>query len=320
MAIKGKTRPDSVGFEKKIGIAEFRLVAINPTLEEIKKFYPNNTSEKEPNYVFEKADDEGSYTIANIVLYLKDQDDVINKTNILTNSRFWKSKEGKYQFINSVGNTLWAKDEEDIKVMLNSSSISDGYKTYIASFIKRPYRKALNGEGDLYDFLQKFTKLDTRDPEAELIYNTKKWFNGDFSELQKDLITPAFKDNTIVSIYEITSKKVEAHPDESTGEILPESWKFYQGIYNKFLPGSYISSFAPGKKYSKYVQSWVDQLTGANGSKNFFAKRVNDKYVIELAREYVESENPVLAQTSIHGEGETTGEQDGHIGIDDLPF
>lgn len=315
--IKGQQR-QNVEFSKQIGIAEFNLVAINPDLTDLKELFPNMTLEKEPKYVIEKSDDDGDYQLASINLYLEDtKTKMVNKTNILISSRERQSKDGKYQYINNIGNTVWAENEEELKDLATAKNPKEGYRTYVQNFLKRPYRVALNGEEAFYDFVQKYTRIDTRDTEAELYFSSKKWFKEDFSELQKDLLDPSYTNNTIVGTYEIVSKRVDAHTDETTGNIIPESWKHYQGIYNRFLPGSYLKSFNPGKTvYPKYVQSWIDQLIGDNGSKNFFAKKVNNKYVIELARDYVESENPLTSESSKHDEEDIPE----HVGKDDLPF
>lgn len=325
--IKGNQR-EQTEFTKQIGIAEFNLVDVSPDLARLKEIYPNSTSDKEPNYCVEKTDEHGTYTIANVVLYIKDQKGMTSKTNILLTSRQKISKEetdqtgnitkkSKYQYINNVGNTVWAESEDQLKALGTVSNPKEGYRTYVQNFLKKPYRIALQGEELLYDFAQKLTRLDTRDPEAELVFNTKKIFAGDFRELQKDLVNKSFETNTVVSTYEIVSKRIDAHEDEVSHDLIPESWKHYQSVYNRFLPGSYIKSFEPNKtSYPKYVQAWVDQLTGANGSKNFFAKKVNGHYLLELAREYNESENPLNAPTTLHEEVGTTSTET----IDDLPF
>lgn len=327
--INGKQR-EYTETVKKIGIAAFKLVGISPDLEGIKAIYPNSTNDKEPNYLMDKSDDKGDYTLSNIVLYLADAETgVINKTNILLSSRERISKDGKYQYINTIGNTVWAKNKEELEALATTSNPKTGFRTYVQNFLKRDYRIALNGEEAIYEFILKLTSLDTRDPEAELIYSTKKLLGGNFSELQKDLLSPNFKDNTVVSTYEIISKKIVAHQEESTdsttGEVtttmIPESWKHYQGIYNKFLFGSYLNAFNPGKTtYPKQVQEWIDQLTGANGSKNFSAPKVNGKYQITLARDYIEAENPLNEPTTLHTENEVAGNTSSSDMPDDLPF
>lgn len=319
MALKGK-QVEFTDFSKRIGIAEFKLVAISPDLEGIKKLYPNNTQEKEPNYIISKSDDKGDYEMVNIALYLQNvETQAIDKTNIMVFSRDRVSKDGKKQYINSVGNTLWAFSEDNIKEMLEDVNTKDGYKTYIANFVKRPYRVSLQGEDLVYEFIQKLTKIDTRDPEAEILYNNKKWFKNDFSELKKDLLSTTYKDNTIVGNYDIVSKRVDAHPDEQ-GNIISESWKFYQGIYNRFLRGSYMSSFTnPKSTYPKEVKTWMDMISDPqNGDKNFFAVKKGEKYIFELARDYVEGENPITSSNTKHEDNGENGQVPDNVS--DLPF
>ena len=331
--IAGKIR-EFDNFSKQIGIGEFSLIHVCPDLEQLKEIYPNAEKLVEPHYITSKSDDFGDYDIANIVFYLKNvKTGKIDKTNIMVSSRervAGEDKGFKPQWINNIGSTVWAKDENDLKSMVSDSTyrndkgqpLSDGYKTYLSNFMKRPYRKALNGEEQLYDFILKITKIDNRDPEAELVFNSKKWFAENFKELQKDLLDKSFASNTIVGCYEVVSKMIAAHPDPETAELIPESWKFYQGIYNKFLPGSYIGSFGTEKPYPKFVQAWVDQLCDPkNGSKNFFANKINGKINLTLARDYVESENQLVSDpTSKHEDVPNTPNVPEHIGVDDLPF
>jgi len=327
MALKGKQQ-EGISFSKKIGIEQFKLRAINPSLEELKKLYPNYTGEKEPVYTMDKSDDKGDYTLSNIILYLEDSEGIINKTNILLSTRIATSKEGKTQYVNTVGQTVWATSKEDVKSMVSNPNLSDGYKSYIQSFLKRDYREAYNGEEQLLDFILKYSRIDTRDPEAELIFNMKKLFAGDYRELQKELLIPSFADHKVISIYEIVSKKIESSVDENTGEITPESFKHYQGIYNRFLPDTVFYAFDPTykKAYPTFVQNWYKQLIGQYGSKNYFAKKVGDNYVLELVRDYVEGENPIDSASGLHTSEDTSATTSSpdpldHIGPkDDLPF
>lgn len=320
MAIKGKISTGASNYSKKIGVSEFKIVAINPTHEQMKellKFDGINA----PKY--SKEDEDGNKQIV-LSFYMQDVNDPdapsIPYNITITKKDNFSEGTMKYQYINSIGNTSWAKDDADLKYLASNLNSNEGYRTAMQSFLKRSYRVAKPGEEQLYSFLLKYTNLDIRDVEAELSYDLKKFFNENFKELENDL--KSYKENTITLVYTINTKKTAEVVNEETGEVTPASLKEFQGLYSKALPSGWSVYFSknPGKK-----STWVDtqlekfgnEIRGKYGCKGFFSLE-------SPARAYDPKENPMNDGSSIHQSEEVGAENtfgaSGNIGIDDLPF
>ena len=55
MAIKANASSTGGDFKKFVGVASFRVLGVNPTKEELEKFF-GRTMEKEPEYLKDKQD------------------------------------------------------------------------------------------------------------------------------------------------------------------------------------------------------------------------------------------------------------------------
>lgn len=318
--VKGKEKIAGTGFGKKIGVSEFTVLPMvcldKEKLGELLNFPEINQP------IYEKEDEDGKKQIV-VTLYLKDiNDDSVNPFQFtITKKDNFSEKTMKNQYINNIGATSWAKDDNDLKMLASNLNTNEGYRTAMQSFLKRPYRVAKPGEEQLYSFLLKLYNLDQRDPEAELSYDMKKFFNLNFKELEADL--KQFSNHTITANYVINSKKVEEKVDESTGEVTPSSYKEYQGIWKDVLPGGWSDYFK--KDHGKIndwvkgqIEKWGNNMRGEYGCKGYF--------ITEPVRAYDSKENPLHnSETSLHTESASFGNSNtsganGNIGKDDLPF
>lgn len=169
-----RERKDSTGgnFPKYVGYFEAEVVGINPTGKEWAEIY-GSEPKKEPEYL--KKKDDGT-TSLDVVVVLKDV-----KTKNLFQLRFWLKdikrvgkQSGKNQYINTIGKTDWAFDEDS----LHDYFLKDG----------REYRQAYEGEENFVKFLRTWLgNLNFNSSEAILQLNWKKLMNGNIDEW-KELI------------------------------------------------------------------------------------------------------------------------------------
>lgn len=209
MSIKGKAR-EQKEFVKKTGFFEGEVIAINPTRDKLEKIL-STTLEKDPEYLSKEEKDGKEIVKCSIVAWVKDV-----KSGELRNIRFFlknvekeNKDKTKKQYINSVGMTTWADNEDNLQDW----------------FVSRPYRVAHEGEEELYNFAVTWlNKLDTRDPETVLSFDWSKLIQGNVKEIA-DQITGEYS-GTICCLVTMRTVDKEGQPME------------YEQVYNKeFLPG-----------------------------------------------------------------------------------
>ena len=310
MAVKGKQR-EAADYSKKVGFDELNVIAFNPTKTELEDLL-NISDMKEPSYLgtYQNSATGKEFPKVAISIWLqgKESKALFNvRYNIINEVR--KNKDGsKMQFINAVGNTAWAADENELKSLSTEANTKEGSRKFYKEFISRDYRPALSGEEKLYDFLQKFTNMDTRALDTELSLDTKRLFKGNFSELQ-ELLESEFKDNTLCGCATVRAVK----PTPTTEDPNP-GFKEYQGMFDEFLPGGYIRYFQEGvKNRPDYVNKFIASMEGEHGCKDF--------YIVGPIRDYVAGEHPAMSgEGAQQATASTTQPVTAGEVIDDLPF
>jgi len=215
--IKRESTNTESKFNKKVGLFEANVIAINPTNEEYKDVLgiELNEESKATNYLGETRD---GNTYLRVDVWMQE---VKNKENFKV-SFFLEDRERenrdqtKKQYLNSVGMTSWADDE---------NNLFDWFKE------NREYRVAFIGEEDLYDFLRTWLgQLDYRSAETTLTLDWTKLMRGNVKDL-KDQVDGEWC-NSIVAMATVVTK-------ERDGETVE-----YQGVYNKaFLSGYTMRQF-----------------------------------------------------------------------------
>lgn len=208
---KGVATSDNTNFKRYIGIGKVRVVAVNPTAEEIKAIYDRSEVGEEPTYLSEY---EGTPTcrIHFIVKTVAEDNNGIDTTNTLRFSlrdeyRF-NSDKSKVQVIDDYGRTAWAVVNRDIT--FNPSNPKQfkvlGVPVYAngPADIAAKFRPMYAGEEALEEFIRTQLNLPmtrryvngvweakTGDALIDCIGvldNIDSYFKGDFSEL-KELMT-----------------------------------------------------------------------------------------------------------------------------------
>lgn len=156
---QGTESKEGASYDVYTGIAPFHLLAINPTLEELKKIYPERDEIQEPDYSFSRQEDDGSTTTGTwINVYLKTNvehreangiEAIMRAGYLLLNRPRTNTAGDKVQVINPYGETGWlTKEQFDNKelpqYMVNNKFVTEGM------------RPAYDGEEGLIDFLKAY--------------------------------------------------------------------------------------------------------------------------------------------------------------------
>lgn len=159
MSSFGKAQEVKEGVQRSLytGVENFKVVAVNPTKDEIEAIYGREIN-FDPEYVSvdQVSDADGEREAAQIRLdfYLSNEDDSIStKIQFYVTDTHHKSESGKYRVINSFGRETWL-DEDAIKTGQAPSNMSwynmDGVKVakrgetqviaFLVNLLNLPYK------------------------------------------------------------------------------------------------------------------------------------------------------------------------------------
>jgi hypothetical protein len=218
-----------VGSQLYTGLANLKIVAINPTFDEIKAMGIN--AQKEPEYLTQT--DKGDAKLR-IDFYLGSTNPAITfskslKTSLWLENRVRTNKEGtKVEWINKFGSNAWSKGLED----------EPSYQWFSAE----GQRKAIVGETDLANFVKAWANIDPKD--QAIFEDINALASGDLKE--------------VLSLY-------KAIPTNSVKHLLGVKDGKYQTVYTKFFARSYQTNYAAWKKalegdYGKFDADYQNDL------------------------------------------------------------
>ena len=285
MSIQGKTR-ENVEFkeqEKFVGLFEAKIVAVNPTIEQFKTLLNIELKEdsKQTDYLSENK--EGN-TVLRVDFWLENIKTSDNefpqrfkKTFFLEDNVRTNKDDDKNQYINTIGDTSWARNENHFKEMIADNSLSTGYRKFLTDFTKRDFREANQGEEKLYGFLRTWLgRLDYRDPDTQILQEWKKLMKGNVKEL-KDQIDGEYSTSFIA----LATIKTTEKTDEDGNINIVE----YQNIWDEFLPSYLLPNFSKvdynnaktisllteaDPKSLKYFEKFVVNINSQYGCKDYF--------------------------------------------------
>lgn len=248
----------------KVGLAEVKVIAINPNTEEYKDLLGIELKEesKAAEYLGESKDGNTTLRIDFWVEMVKTKKK--DKITIFLEDKVKANKDDtKNQYINEVGSCSWADDPNNLPDW----------------FVKREYRLANNGEEDLYNLVRHWLgNLDYRHESTEILAPWKDLMKGKVQhfrdQINGEYCTP------FVALYTV---KTVTKDDEV---------KEYQSIYNRaFLPSYLLKNFRlvdykkeevlqtlQNKKELKAYERFVLQVTGEYGCK--------DSYILKDIKDY----------------------------------
>lgn len=254
MAIGGNKRESTQQQEytKKIGLFEAKVVAVNPSAEEYLDALGIELKDgsKVTEYLGESGDGNTTLRVDFWLQEVKSGEKL--KVNFFLENKLKVNKDGtKKQFINNIGTTSWASDE---------NLLPDWFKG-------RDYRQAYVGEEELYGFLRTWLgNLDYRDASTVLQLDWKTLMKGNIKDI-KQQVDGEYCTNVVALA---TIKTVE-----KDGEI-----KEYQNVYNKaFLPAYALKQF----RVVDYSNPEVQNSLRTKKSKDL---KVHERFVVAVTGEY----------------------------------
>ena len=274
---------ENTNYPKKVGLFEANIIAINPTLEEYNTVLGMelNPDSKVTEYLGTTKDG-NTYLRVDVWLQdIKSQDNF--KVSFFLEDRERENRDGtKKQYINSVGMTAWAADENDLWDWFTKG---------------RDYRVAYIGEEDLYNFIRTWlSKLDYRHADTVLQLDWKKLMRGNISDLKSEV--GGEWGSTVVSLATVVVK-------ERDGET-----KEYQGIYNKgFLSGYAMKQFR--------LVDYTDQRTLSSlRSRKPRELKPHEKFVVQVTGEYGCKDYYILKEIEEYNPGDNLVASDSYISDD----
>ena len=228
MAITGNDSTEKTVREKTVwtGLAECKVIAINPTMKELNDI--GIPASQEPDYL--GKNDDGK-TKARIDFWLEIQGETQTKTkmSIWLEDELRTSGAGKPQWINKYGKTGWAASiEENLEWFLQDGA-----------------RQAYKSEEDMLKFFQAYLNViyNTKDKQYDecQIDDMPAIFNGNFSELQ-----------SIIRIQPTNTVRV------LLGAKVTDDGKVYQQVHNKFFEKTCVRA-----NFKNWQKQCVDAEYGA---------------------------------------------------------
>lgn len=313
MSVTGQVKEGQSNFTKYVGFFKGKVVAVNPTREKLNKLLGNDNDADEINYTGEK----NGINTATLTFWLEAEGHegvYIPYKIYIKNEPFVSKKNGvtKIQLINSTGDTQWVEvdDNWELGDEFDTTSLWDSFKffTNVIQWIspdgethekwrkgakpneveilgEKTVRPALIGEEELLNFMKWWLcygnkGLNLRHPQTNLLLDTKKWFLGNFKEL--NLIDQPFTSPFTALAYVRVDKN---NPD-----------KQYQQVFKKFLPSFFMQLISKGlnltKDYEKEQwKKFTEEVEGEHGISDCL-------YVYEPLREYDSEEDINAAKTT----------------------
>ena len=247
MAVKGKAREQKPDFVKELytGFAQVRVVAINPTRDELNKLFGKTEESEKDELVYLRKDKDGNEYLE-LTFWLRDEDSdkhFIQSIKLYNEERV--SRDGKkVQIINSTCGTSWVPFKLDKKGnptnVADEMLIQDWFLDYTNKdkevVGQKNWRKAIRGEEELGILLRTWLSMDWNDPETEVMVDIKKLFAGDLKDL-KDMIG----DGVFAKSFVILTG-VRTNENDST--------KKYQAIFSKsYLPSGFMTYIRDGNRF-----------------------------------------------------------------------
>ena len=249
---------DSIARKLYTGAENFKVVALNPTKEELEKLYDRELNFT-PEYLGETkvSDGDGERDVPQLRLdfYLANEDNsVTTKLQFYVANTHHKSQTGKYKVINAFGKDTWL-DQEAVQSKIAPSNM-DWYKMDGVKVAKRGEVELISALVNLLNLPFDLNKVS--DPsECYASITKEQWttlFTGDVSYLR--------------SIIESTNNKIGL----LLGVKTKGDGKLVQATFNRHTLRQYVISQTKATKF-KYILKDLheSQAAGAFGNVDFGA-------------------------------------------------
>lgn len=300
---------EDVVYNKYVGTGEVKVLAFNPTTEQLDALLEREAKEDREEIEYLKADvpvkykkdgEELETTATRLFVDVWTEE---KTTQTKTKTRFMltdfpaTNADGtKNQYINCIGQTTWIPigDEDSLPLWFTHWTKKDKASGEETHFPK-DFRIAKRGEAELYDFITKWTNISVWDStQSVFLDNNKKFWKGNMSELNS--LIPIFEDQTVLQQFGV---RTTTKTDEAGNEVTSE----YQSVFTRaFCQGSMMNKFNFHKR-TKFA-SLKDDKTVYN-LKKFVEAVTSEEYgfkdftVLDNFQVYDASANPLNSEKAV---------------------
>jgi hypothetical protein len=247
-----------------VGLERLQLIGVQPSIKEVEELL-GYTPEEEFEYLTE--DKEGKEQFRVKTIWKGDETgkyftkvDFITKKNSKTQEK--DGEEQKDWYINQHGDFQAVENVDDlftsftnfttIKWKSEDGKWKPGFgKDDIEEEIleeKKTHRKALEGELNFYGWAKKVQDIDFKDPEQSVLFDNKKLFKGNWSELEDKLLCEERKD--ILALLTVrTDKDGVEHQQIFTKHVLGGNM-----MINVKRGMSFTDKYGARKKWEKFLK------------------------------------------------------------------
>jgi hypothetical protein len=211
MGVKGQSQ--EVKNNLVCGVAEVKVIAFNPTLEEYEKIYgpkENEGSEevKEPEYLKQK-DGEEMLLATFIVEVVGGKFDGKKQKIVFPIIKKEDLKDsGNTLFVNDKGETSYIDLEENLKEFFTHVKKWDNSARQMYNFRECKIRKGFVGEKAFLEFITMWLNLDfSLDADTEIWLDMNKLFSGDFREIKQ--VVNSFSPQTVLTAWHVKTVEGE---------------------------------------------------------------------------------------------------------------
>lgn len=176
--------------DKMTGWVKSKIIAFNPSEEELLKITGDAELEKELSYTFQNK---AGNDCCILDFYISDiNDENIFKYTIYLENKEKSSKNGSNLYINQLGDSQWSSSEntlwDDFTQFINKkwNNTTNKYDV-ISKLADKEYHVSLIGEYELLSLLKVTGRYNLKDTDTSLFVNMENLFNGDFDEVRKEI-------------------------------------------------------------------------------------------------------------------------------------
>ena len=198
MAIKSNDSNVEVsggGIKLYSGLANFKVIAVNPTMDQLHEL--GIMVKSEPNYFVEFNNTE----YFKVTFWIKN-DDLTTRFEILMNNQPRMSQNGKYQWINNIGQSTWADENGPDYEWWKSEG----------------QRHAVTGEDTLIDFCKAWANVANGDDVY--LETIKAIATGDVAEIKK--LVSVLSQNEVRLLIGVKDGKYQSVYTKVFGRIKPQ--------------------------------------------------------------------------------------------------
>lgn len=277
MQVKKGERKD---FDRQLytGVFSGIVRSVNPPKEEMGKMFGADMPEEMAEMKYEGTDEKTGKEFVTVSFWLQadtPEKQWFNQRFRIVDKEATNKNGDKAQYVNATMGSSWIDDEKNLQEWF--THFQDKDKNNIAD---KPYRKGLQGEAGLYEFLKAWLSgVDWFDQDTNVMADTKKMFRN-INKWVREEYQPHIKVYSEWESYQPCDKKKELEKEVLTGPVICCAVVYtgdkegqpvhYQNLWNAYLPGynwkKVCTAIQTNNWNDKGIKKWYDGLTSGEYS------------------------------------------------------